>query len=181
MSKNKKNSRKFDRRTKRLCFCALFAAISCACTFISIPLPIGYFNLGDAAVLLSAWALGPLLGCISAAIGSALADLITGYVLYVPATAIIKACVALCACILPTAFGKIIRSSRLTAVTYVLSAIIGEAVMVGGYFLYESLFLGYGMGALASVPGNVLQGICGTVIGTAAYAALKKGRALPIE
>ncbi len=181
MSENQKNNRKFGNKTKRLCFCALFAAICCACTLISIPLPIGYFNLGDAAVLLSAWALGPLLGCISAAIGSALADLLNGYVLYVPATAIIKACIALCACVFPMVLGKLIRSPRLVLVNCVISAIIGEAVMVGGYFLFESLFLGYGMGALASVPGNVLQGICGTVIGTAAYAVLKKGRALPIK
>ena len=58
-------------KIQKICFGALFAAIICVCTLISIPLPIGYFNLGDAAVLLSAWTLGPLYGVVAAAIGSA--------------------------------------------------------------------------------------------------------------
>ena len=50
-----------------LCLTALFAALICACTFISIPLPFGYFNLGDVAMLLGAYVLG-FPAAISAAI-----------------------------------------------------------------------------------------------------------------
>lgn len=39
----------------------------------------GYVNLGDCAVLISAWMLGPLYGGAAAGIGSALADLLSGY------------------------------------------------------------------------------------------------------
>ena len=35
--------------------------------------------------------------------------------------------------------------------------------MVGGYFLYESVFLRLGMGAAASLPGNTLQAVCGII------------------
>lgn len=45
----------------------------------------GYVNLGDCAVLMSAWVLGPLYGGAAAGIGSALADLLSGYAHYVPA------------------------------------------------------------------------------------------------
>lgn len=174
MSENKKNTRSFDSRTRRLCFCALFAAIVCACTFISIPLPIGYFNLGDAAVLLGAWTLGPVFGSIAAAVGSALADLLMGYVIYAPATAVIKALIALCACVFSALLGRVIKKEGLDFIPRAVSAVIGEAVMVGGYFLYESTLLGYGMGAAASLPGNTLQGVCGVVIGTVAVTVLKK-------
>jgi hypothetical protein len=36
--------------------------------------------------------------------------------------------------------------------------------MVAGYFIYECFVLSYGIGALASVAGNILQGICGIAI-----------------
>lgn len=174
MSESKKNIKGNASKIKYLCFCALFTAIVCACTFISVPLPLGYFNLGDAAILLGAWLQGPIGGCISAALGAALADILMGYVFYAPGTAVIKALVALCAYVLYTLFKKLIKKEGLDFVPRLISAIVGESVMVGGYFFYEAVVLGFGMGATASVFGNVLQGICGTVIGAVLCSVLKK-------
>ena len=67
-----------------------------------------------------------------------------------------------------------IKNDRLDVVRRAVSAVIGEAVMVGGYFLYEATVLGYGMGATASLVGNTLQGVCGVVLGTLVFTALKK-------
>ena len=61
-----------------ICFTATFAALCCVCTFIAVPLPFGYFNLGDVFVLLSAWLLGPVLGPLAAGVGTALADVLIG-------------------------------------------------------------------------------------------------------
>ena len=84
--------------SKRLVFTALFAALCTVGTVvISIPLPFGYFNLGDVFVLLSAWLLGPLYGSIAAAVGSALADILLGFPVYAPATFLIKGIDALVA------------------------------------------------------------------------------------
>ena len=66
-----------------LCFVAMFAALICACTFISIPLPFGYFNLGDVVMLLGAFILG-FPAAISATIGASLADVLMGYTIYAP-------------------------------------------------------------------------------------------------
>ena len=85
-----KTKRSNKTKILRLCFCALLMAIVCVCTMVAIPLPIGFFNLGDAACILSAHLLGPFLGVIAAAIGSALADILLGYAVYAPATALIK-------------------------------------------------------------------------------------------
>ena len=72
---------------KKLAFSALFSALVCvASTIIVIPLPNGYFNTGDVFVLLSGWFLGPLFGAISAGVGSMLADIISGFAIYAPAT-----------------------------------------------------------------------------------------------
>ncbi len=163
-----------SKKIKALCFTALFAAIICVCTLISIPLPIGYFNLGDAAVLLCAWTLGPVLGAAAAAIGSALADVLVGYVLYAPATAIIKALMAICAYCLSSVLLRLIKKPSLAFIPRAISAIAAEMIMVGGYFVYEFAVLSYGFGATASLLGNTLQAVCGAVIGTAIAAILHK-------
>ena len=70
----------------------MLAALTCIATMIiKIPSPLkGYLNLGDCVVLLSGWLLSPLYGFLAAGLGSGLADLISGYGVYVPATFIIK-------------------------------------------------------------------------------------------
>ena len=75
---------------------ALLAALACVATLvIRIPSPTGgYMNLGDTVVLLSAYLLGPAWGAVAAGLGSALADLFSGYTAYVPATLLIKALMA---------------------------------------------------------------------------------------
>lgn len=49
-----------------------------------------------------------------------------------------------------------------------VSGIVGEAIMVVGYFFYASLILGKGLAAAASIPGNIVQGIAGIAIGMGA-------------
>ena len=84
---------------KKLTFTGLMAALICVLTmFPHIPIPAGsgYIHLGDGMILLAAMVVGPL-AIPAAAIGSALADLFSGYALYAPATAVIKGLVALIA------------------------------------------------------------------------------------
>lgn len=49
------------RKWEKLVFTSMFTALTCIATMvIQIPSPMnGYLNLGDAAVLLGAWILGP--------------------------------------------------------------------------------------------------------------------------
>ena len=62
---------------------------------IKTPSPLkGYVNLGDGIVLLSAWVLPLPYGIVAAGLGSALADLFSGYTVYAPATFVIKALMA---------------------------------------------------------------------------------------
>ena len=46
-----------------------------------------------------------------------------------------------------------------------VSGIVGETIMVLGYFFYASLILGKGLAAAASIPGNIVQGIAGIIVG----------------
>lgn len=162
-------------KTRKTVLTALFMAIICVATLvIQIPSPAtnGYFNLGDCFVLLAGWFLGPVYGIIAAGVGSALADIITGYFLYVPATFFIKAIMALVAYFIYKAlnskpfFGKI------------ASTVTAEIIMVLGYFAYEATVLGYGIAAAASVPSNALQGIVGVASSVALASAIEKSNIL---
>ena len=67
---------------RKIVIAALLAAFTCIATMsIRIPTPGtgGYIHPGDAIVLLSGIILGPGYGFLAAGIGSALADLLGGY------------------------------------------------------------------------------------------------------
>ena len=119
-----------DTKIRKLVLAALFAALCTIMTLvIQVPSPMqGYVNLGDCAVLLSAWVLGPLYGGAAAGVGSMLADLLSGYAHYAPGT--------------------------------------------------FAIWLGKGLAAAASVPGNIIQGLFGLAAAAAVYAVLSRGHAL---
>lgn len=159
------------KNTKKTVVAALFAAITCIATLISIPLPIGYANLGDAVVLLGAFLLGPLYGAISAGVGAALADTILGYAQYIPGTFVIK---ALCALAAVCISNFVSTRSRKHIIAYSVGAVVGECVMVFGYFVYEAVVLAYGTGAVVSIFGNMFQGLVGAASAILLVMPLKK-------
>lgn len=142
---------------------ALFAAIICVSTFlIQIPVVVtgGYINIGDCFVLLSGIVLGPVYSFLAAGIGSTLADILFGYFTYAPATFLIKGLMALIISLL-------LRSNKnFSLFKLILVGILAETVMIVGYFLYEFFVLSYGFGALAAVPGNLIQAFCGIILNT---------------
>ena len=89
-------------QTRALVMTGLFAALGCVATLVlQIPSPTGgYLNLGDTVVILGAYLLGPALGATAGGVGPALADLLSGYTVYVPATLVIKAVMGLLAAML---------------------------------------------------------------------------------
>lgn len=160
-----------NRSIRKLVLAALFAALCCVMTLvIQIPAPTGHVNLGDVSVLLSAFVLGPVWGGAAAGVGSALADLLS-WPAYAPATFVIKFAMAAAAAILFRLAEK--RSHKYVGM--IAGAVAAEVIMVGGYFLYESVVLAVGAAAAASVPFNLVQGTVGAVAGLAAAILLDRG------
>ena len=149
-----------NQKVRKLVLSALMAAlVYVATSIIQIPSPVnGYVNLGDCFVLLSGWLLGPWWGGAAGGIGSMLADLLLGYGHYAPGTLIIKGLMALVGALIFKAFGK-------SSVGALISGLVSEIIMVAGYFGYAALRLGKGIGAAASVPGNLVQGAVGLIAG----------------
>ncbi len=162
-----------DIRLRRIVITSMFAAITCVSTMvIRIPSPMnGYINLGDCAVLLSAWIMGPFYGTVAGGIGSMLADVLSGYLHYAPGTLIIKAFMGLIAYEIYKIIGKATKND---IVTKAVAGIAGELFMVCGYFLYAFLLLGKGIAAAASIPGNIVQGVAGVVAAVLIYEALAR-------
>ena len=158
----------------KLCTAAMFAALICVATMlIQIPSPLnGYVNFGDCFILVAAWVLGPVWGFAAGGIGSALADMFTGYFHYVPGTFVIKGLIAVAAALIS-------RSEKLRLPAYIAGAAAGEVIMVGGYYLYAALLLGKSFaGAAASVPGNLVQGAFGLVCGVVIIRIIARTRVL---
>ena len=164
-----------DKRIHKLVQAALFAALCTVMTLvIQIPSPMqGYVNLGDCAVLLSAWILGPLYGATAAGVGSLLADLLSGYAHYAPGTLAIKFTMALVSALLFRAMGK-----RHPLLGQALGGLAGGGILVGGYFAYACLWLGKGLAAAASIPGNVIQALFGLAAAILVYTALNRSRVI---
>ena len=149
-------------RTKKIVMAAMLAALACVATMIiKIPSPLkGYLNLGDCIVLVAGWMLSPMYGFLAAGLGSALADLFSGYVTYAPATFVIKGLMALIAF-----YGyKLLHNKIGNLPSRIITGILAEIIMILGYFAFEGFLYGF-VPSLVNIPANGVQGIAGLIIG----------------
>lgn len=159
-------------KMKNIVLGAMFAALTGAATMaVRIPTPGtgGYIHPGDALVILTGIFMGPWWGFLSAGIGSAMSDLLGGYFAYVPITFAIKGLVAAASGIL---YHSLDRSAKTRMAAVALGGVADVIIVALGYFICEASFLGYGVGAAASVPANIVQGIGGLVISVLLYPML---------
>jgi uncharacterized membrane protein len=137
---------------------AIMAAFTAAATFIArIPNPMGgYFNLGDVAVFAVAFTFNPFVGSLAGGIGSAIADLI-GFPVFALPTLCIKGLEGLLASVI---------SNKKGPVRDLLAVVVAGSEMIIGYFVVEYFVLQWGLGgALAEIPGNIVQIVVGGLIG----------------
>lgn len=161
-----------DEKIKRLAVHGIFTAIIALLTlFASIPLPVGsggaYLNAGDAAIFTASFILGPVGGMITAAVGSALADVLHGAVIYAPATLVIKGLMGLLS-------GILFKKSKY------LAPPVSGLVMPAGYFVYELILYGIGT-ALFGLWTNAIQYAFGAVAGIFLVLALTRAGVRPLE
>lgn len=129
----------------------------------------GNINLGDGVIYIASFVLGPIGGLIAGALGSSLADIATGYLVYAPFTLIIKGLQGL---VCGLVFKKLFKSKS-RFVSRLLSMLIASAVMSIGYFFAE-IFVGMILNvgdsraiivyALFSFVPSILQSVMGIVI-----------------
>jgi energy-coupling factor transport system substrate-specific component len=119
----------------------------------------GYIHLGDAAIYAASFLFGPVVGLAAAAVGPTIADLAAGYGSFAPGTFIIHGLQGVVAAWI---------AWRRPLPRQVIAAIVGGAIVVIGYFLYQWLVLRQGVGASAeAVPLSIVQVVAGGILGIA--------------
>ena len=150
----------------------MMAALTAVVTrVVQVPMPMtqGYINLGDVFIIFSAFYLGPAAGAFVGGVGSAIADVMTGYQFYY-FTLVIKGLEGAVAGFAAFRFDPS-KNRRTNLVRIALGGISGASVMVIGYFCLQIVVYNP-VKAFGSLLGNVFQGSCG-VIG--AFALVHRG------
>ena len=151
----------------RIASIAILAALTTVLTrVVQIPLPArGYINLGDVAIVFTAITLGPFSAALAGGLGTALADLLSGpYAFWAPISLVVHGLQGLL-------IGLIALVRPRNLVFQVLGGIVGMAIMAAGYLLAGVFIEGAGP-ALTEVPGNLIQGGAGVVLGILVSAAV---------
>lgn len=146
--------------TQELVFTALMTALVFVATYLPhIPIPLGYAHLGDAVIFLLAFLAPRRTTLFAACIGSALADLLGGFVLWIVPTLVIKFVMAEIVCRIGRRGNEIAPRSGIIVALFLASLWMAAAYTLAGAVLYASL-----PAALASAPGLLMEGAVNSII-----------------
>ena len=144
---------------KELTISALAAAVVCVATMvIQIPIPLGYMHLGNCCILLISVYFGNPVGMLAGGIGSALADLLTGYPQWVLPTLLIKSFMGYAVARISQQDGQ---RDGVRRIRTCVGAAFGIVIMVSGYTFSGCILYGSVAAGLAQVPGLTLEGVIG--------------------
>lgn len=146
-----------NKTTKNICFSAMFAAMIFGLTMLHVPIGAGgYIHVGDAVIYVTALLMGGPWAFISAAIGAACADIVSGFAVYAIPSAIIKVLVALPFVLISK------KEKNLLSIRTALFTVISGVITILGYFLADLIV--YRESAIADLPANVIQAVGSAVV-----------------
>lgn len=163
---------------------AILIAVTAIFTYI-IRIPIaptrGYINFGDVAIFFTAILFGPWTAFIAGGVGTALADLISGYAQWAPFTFFAHGLQGLfIGLVIKAGLGirKVDQQKKgetteepssqrrmPNIVTLIIAFLIGTITMGGIYFITGGIMVGF-PAAATEIPGNILQNAVGVIGGT---------------
>lgn len=143
-------------KIKLMCFTGIFTAIVFVFTaYLHIPSHTGYTHVGDAFIYLAACLLPLPYAVFVGAGGALLADCLTGFAIWAPASVIIKVAAVLF-------FSR--RCKNIISWHNILALIPAWVFCIGGYYLYEALITGSFIVPVAGIPGYITQSVLSTVL-----------------
>ena len=146
-----------NKTTKNICFSAMFAAMIFALTMLHVPIGAGgYIHVGDSVIYIAALLMGGPWSFISAAIGAACADLVSGVAIYAIPSAIIKVLIAVPFVLIAK------KDTKLLSIRTAAFTILSGIITILGYFLTDLVV--YRAGAVADLPANVIQAVGSAVV-----------------
>ena len=161
-----------DTKVRRLVLTGLFSALIFVFTaYIHVPTGAGYTHAGDGFIYLAACILPTPYAVAAGMIGGALADGLTGFPVWIPATIVIKAI---------TALFFTSKKEKIINLRNILGILPSLAVCIVGYSLYEGIFMAGGfnkaaiIAAFGQTPFYSIQVAASSVLFIAAGLALDK-------
>ncbi len=157
--------------TKDLSLLGLLTALVFLGGFIiKIPTFGGFVHLGDCMVLLAAVVLGPKKGALASAVGMAMVDIMSGYMVWAPFTFVIKGIMALIAGYIFIKMSKSNPYRYLAAFTpaciFMIVAYMFSGIIIAMWLSVEPVNFATGfIFAVKDVPGNILQGTAAMILG----------------
>lgn len=153
-------------KIKKMCFTAMFAAMVFGLTMLHIPIGAGgYIHVGDALIYIVALLMGPW-AFLSAAIGAAAADIVSGFAVYAIPSMIIKMLIALPFFLVYKKEGKLLNLKT------GLLTIPSGAITILGYFVADLIL--YREGAVADLIPNLIQAVGSGIVFVVLAFALDK-------
>lgn len=152
---------------RRITLTALMAALIFVLTrLVQIATPArGYIHLGDTGVFFAALAFGPWVGGVAGGLGTALADLTSGYAQWAVFSLLIHG-------LQGWAVGMLVRDGR-SAARLGLAVVASLLIVVGGYFIAGALLMGMAAAAVELLP-NAIQALSGGLLGIPLYLAVAR-------
>lgn len=148
--------------TRTMVMAALWAAVVfCMTMFPKVPIPLGYMNLGTTTIFISIFFLKKREACISAALGSCLADLIGGFPVWIVPTIIVKFAIAWA---VYTAVKAIYSDGERFWLSVLVAFICGSVISVIGYTVCGIFLFGGLEASLQQVPGLSIEGVMSSII-----------------
>lgn len=150
------------------CIAAIFAAIICVTTtFIRIPIPMGYFNIGNSVIMILCCFITLKYGIFAGSVGAALSDLF-GYPIWILPTLIIKALMCI------TFYGLRKLPFKNQKILTIVAACISMLIPLAGYYFAGAVIYGGLKASLAQLPGLVMEYGANCCLFIIMYLALSK-------
>lgn len=152
---------KNKKRLQKIAIGGLTAALVCVSTaIIQIPIPLGYMHFGNICILLFSFLFPWDIALFAGGVGSALADLLTGFPQWAIPTLLIKSIMGLLASLVY--HGKENRA-KIKSINSILGSLVGAIIMIAGYTVAGAIMYGNIPEGLAQIPGLTTEGVLGIV------------------
>lgn len=151
-----------NKKLKFIVLSSLFSALIFVATLIHLPIfsSQGYFHLGDSIIYLASSILPFPFAAAAAAVGGVLSDVLGGYFIWAPFTAVIKIMN-----VAPFAVAnKLRKSNKKFDILSITACIISGIITVGMYFLASRVIYGSFAAAAADILGNTIQAVASAVV-----------------
>ena len=145
-----------NRKLKFMCLAGIFTAIVFVFTaYLHVPSHTGYTHVGDGFIYFAACLLPLPYAVFVGAAGALLADCLTGFAVWAPASVIIKAAAV---------FMFTSKKSRMIVLRNLIALIPASGLCIGGYYLYEALITGNFTAPLSGIPGYITQSVLSSIL-----------------